>query len=259
MRTEEKNSEIIDVEEGTSSQQPKLSFKRPSTSMMGANISKMKIVVPDQVNEDEAVNDSSEDAAMDVQADDEVEPDENDELDSFYAKLADVMKKPGGGDAIKKKLNQLKPKNESKGPYSKLAREMKKNVKGVAPKRLENSIFKELCKKIGKVGGDRIVTMLADIPEGVEYPIDTIRCFLARNERAVVTVEFGERVLYLPFQYKNFMLDEVFCVDHLLRPLKTKRSIYPIKNNEMICENLYFKVEKSPETNYAEWHMFQKA
>lgn len=257
MRAEERNStETVDVEEGTSSQQTKNSFKRPGTPLMSANISKMKIVVPDQINEDESVNDSNEDAAMDVQADDEAEADEND--DAFYSKLISFMKKPGGGDAIKKKLNQLKPKNESKTIINKLGSQMKKNVKGVAPKKPENLLLKELCKKIGKVGGDRIVTMLADIPEGIEYPIDAIRCFIARNDRAVVTVEFGERVLYLPFQYKNFMLDEVFCVDHLLRPLKSKRSVYPIKNNELICENLYFKVEKSPETNYAEWHLFQK-
>lgn len=258
MRTEVKNTAetIDDVEEGTS-QQTK-TFKRAGTSMMGANISKLKIVVPDKINEEESQIELNEDIPMDVPADDEAEAEENDELDAFYSKLADVMKKPGGGDAIKKKLNQLKPKNETKTTSSRLGTHMKKHVKGVPPKKPENQIIKELCKKIAKVGGDRIVTMLPDIPEGIEYPIDTIRCFLARNDRAVVTVEYGERVLYLPFQYKTFMLDEVFCVDHLLRPLKTKRSIYPIKNNELICDNLFFKVEKSPETNYAEWHMFQK-
>lgn len=141
-----------------------------------------------------------------------------------------------------------------------LEKDMKKNVKGVQkkPEKSENIIFRDLAKKIHKIGGDKIVTMLADIPEDVEFPIDSIKCFLAKNEKAVVTCEFGERILYFPWQYRNFFLDEVFCVDSNLQPLHNKTSVYPTRGNELVHENWFFRVEKNPETNYTEWCLLVK-
>ena len=49
--------------------------------------------------------------------------------------------------------------------------------------------------------------MMADIPENVEYPIDPIRVFLARNPHAVVFFEFSaESLLYLNYAYRKFFL-----------------------------------------------------
>lgn len=100
--------------------------------------------------------------------------------------------------------------------------------------------------------------MLADIPENVEFPIDSIRVFLARNQRAVVVLEFsGDRILYLGFALRKFFLDNVFCVDEFMRPLE-KESIYPVRGNELVYENWFFRVEKNTETNFCELVMIVK-
>lgn len=89
-----------------------------------------------------------------------------------------------------------------------LSKELKRNVRGVPKK---------------KVGADTILVNLVDLPEDVEYQIDSIRTFLSRNGKAYVTVEFTNKIMYLPFNYRNFFLDEVFCVDNFLNPLRGKK------------------------------------
>lgn len=99
--------------------------------------------------------------------------------------------------------------------------------------------------------------MMSDIPEGVEYAIDIIRIFQARNQRAVCVLEFDNRMVYLNYALRKFFLEEVFCVDEFMRPLE-KESVYPIRGNELCYENWYFRVEKNKETNYCEMIMIVK-
>lgn len=120
-------------------------------------------------------------------------------------------------------------------------------------------MLKELCNKVNKIGGDKRVMMMADLAEGVEYPIDAIKVYLSRNDRAAVVVEFSsDRILYLPNVYRAFFLDEVFCLDNKLQPLRGKRSKYPVRGNELIFDKWFFRVEKSGETNYTEWVLITK-
>lgn len=100
--------------------------------------------------------------------------------------------------------------------------------------------------------------MLSDLPENVDFPIDSIKCFLAKNDKAVVTVEFGEKILYFPYLYRNFFLSEVFCVDEKLEPLPEKISPYPVRKNELYYDRWSFRVEKNNETNFNEWIMVVK-
>lgn len=251
--------------------EPTSTKKRAGTPIVSDRANKKKIVVPaetEMIVEDDETSDENEESSADDhpldeddnenQQDDEVEEQQNDEAELLQqqkliqAQIA-AMKK--------KKQQKAKPpvkKNTQKTAVNNLAQAVKKNVRGVA-KKVECGLLKELCSKINKIGGDKAVAMMSDLVEGVEYPIDSIKTFLARNDRAVVTVEFsGDRILYLPFLYRHFFLDEVFCVDNKLQSLRGKRSKYPVRGNELIFDKWFFRVEKSQETNYTEWILITK-
>lgn len=253
----------MDVEPSTSSK------KRAGTPIVSERSNKKKIVVPAEIEtiaEDEDSSDENEESSMEDHPLDEDENQQDDEVEDQQNEEAELLQQQkliqAQITAMKKKKQQKAKasvkKNTQKTAMNNLTQAVKKNVRGVA-KKAENMLLKELCSKINQIGGDKAVAMMSDLVEGVEYPIDSIKTFLARNDRAVVTVEFsGDRILYLPFLYRNFFLDDVFCVDNKLQPLRGKRSKYPIRGNELIFDKWFFRVEKSSETNYTEWVLITK-
>lgn len=122
----------------------------------------------------------------------------------------------------------------------------------------EEEFFREMCVNVNKISSEKIVTMISDIAEGIEYPIDIIKCFLSKNEKAVVTVEFDNRILYLPYLYRNYFLNNVFCMDNKLKPLQNKTPKLTVKGNEIQHDKLFFRVQRNPETNYTQFLLLMK-
>lgn len=196
-------SEAMDIESNTQS------VKRASTPTLN---NKKKIVVPveNEVIEEEYIEPSSDenDNEIEDQAQDDGEEENEEEDEEQQEDESELIKQQqelqAKISAFKKKKQQQKrstaKKTIHKQNLNNLGQAVKRNIRGIAKKveKTEAVLFKELGKKVNKVGGDKVVTMMSDLVEGIEYPIDSIKCFIARNERACVTVEFSsERILYL--------------------------------------------------------------